>query len=264
MQIPSIHPLLPSPCEPTVRVGYPSFRRRCVARRAADDELGVEDHPARRPPRDPISSNSRRAISRPISSIGCRTLDERRLRRHGQRRVVEPDDGDVAGTDRPLDWIAATAPSAIRSDAAKTASSLRRAGQQPLHCAASAVRVNSATSTSRSSSGIARRGESTRDSRQGGRHRRPCPAARRSSRSPRRPVRRRCRTAFAAPPRLSTSTYVTPVLGRPPADDDRDPLSPQVRGQRVRAVQRHQQHAVGVAAGRGSGRRAARPTDPGA
>ena len=64
-------------------------------------------------------------------------------------------------------------------------------------------------------------GPGVRDSRPGGRRRPPCPAGRRSWRSGAARCRARWPTAFAAPPRLSTSTNVNPSSGGRPPDDER-------------------------------------------
>ena len=159
---------------------------------------------------------SSRVISRPISSIGCRTLESNGCVRARQGRVVEADDRHVTGDRRPAARSAASAPTAMRSDATKTASMVGARARRRSIAARPPSSVKSAISTS-SLPVRTRPPRAGRDSRRADRRRGPCPAVRRSSQPARRTPSSRCWTAMPAPLRLSTSTYALPELGgRPP------------------------------------------------
>ena len=83
----------PDPGQPTLHfLSIPAAPPRSTA----DARAAWRESPSAARSRDrPTCSTRRRTISRPISSIGCRTLVEGRIQRLGDGRVVEPDNGDV-------------------------------------------------------------------------------------------------------------------------------------------------------------------------
>ena len=169
----------------------------------------------------------------------------------------KPTTATSPGIVRPAARRAATAPTAMRSDATNTASRLGRAREQPLHRRAAAlerevgdlddavVRPDAGRREPLVIAGqpIGARGHVLRP----GDRRDPAPPA----------VEQMLDRAAGAAAVVDVDV-VTPRPGRPAADDERDAVPAERGGQRIGAVQRDQQDAVDVAGRRGIARRAPR------
>ena len=132
MRCRSIHALFLSRARNARSVRWPSRLRHHLpltpALESANHQLRVEDHASRR--RHPglrISCISSRVISRPISSIGCRTLESDGCVVVASGESSKPTIGHITGNRPARRAQRSHAPTAMRSDATNTASMPARA-----------------------------------------------------------------------------------------------------------------------------------------